>query len=43
MGVPVKLGTGGVEEIIELDLTDGERQELDASVDAVREVVAVLS
>jgi len=43
MGVPVKLGTGGVEEIIELDLTDSERAELDASVAAVREVVAVLS
>ena len=43
MGVPVKLGVGGVEEIIELELTDGERAELDASVAAVREVVAVLS
>ena len=43
MGVPVKLGVGGVEEIIELDLTEAERAELDASVAAVREVVAVLS
>jgi malate dehydrogenase len=42
MGVPVKLGAGGVEEIIELDLSDEERQMLQASADAVREVVAVL-
>lgn len=43
MGVPVKLGRGGVEEIVELDLTDDERAALAASADAVREVVAVLS
>jgi malate dehydrogenase len=42
MGVPVKLGAGGIEEIVELDLTDDERQMLQASADAVREVVAVL-
>ena len=42
MGVPVKLGAGGVEEIVELDLTDAERAELDASSAAVREVVGVL-
>ncbi len=43
MGVPVKLGAGGVEEIIELELTDDEQQALDASAAAVREVVGVLS
>jgi malate dehydrogenase len=42
MGVPVRLGAGGVEEIVELDLTDAERAELDASSAAVREVVGVL-
>jgi malate dehydrogenase len=42
MGVPVKLGAGGIEEIVELDLSDDERQMLQASADAVREVVAVL-
>ena len=42
MGVPVKLGAGGVEEIVELDLTDAERAELDASSAAVRDVVGVL-
>jgi malate dehydrogenase len=42
MGVPVKLGSGGIEEIVELDLSDDERRMLQASADAVREVVAVL-
>jgi malate dehydrogenase len=41
-GVPVKLGAGGVEQIVELDLDDDERQALEASAAAVREVVAVL-
>jgi malate dehydrogenase len=43
MGVPVKLGADGVEEIIELELTDQERSALEASANAVREVVGVLS
>ena len=43
MGVPVKLGTGGIEEIVELDLSDDEGRMLQASADAVREVVAVLA
>jgi malate dehydrogenase len=43
MGVPVKLGAGGVEEIIELDLSEDERAELGRSADAVREVVGVLA
>jgi malate dehydrogenase len=43
MGVPVKLGRAGVEEIVELDLSDDERTALQASADAVREVVGVLS
>jgi malate dehydrogenase len=42
MGVPVKLGAGGIEEILEVDLSDDEREMLQASADAVREVVAVL-
>jgi malate dehydrogenase len=42
MGVPVKLGAGGIEAIVELDLTDEERAAVDASAEAVREVVAVL-
>jgi malate dehydrogenase len=43
MGVPVKLGRRGIEQIIELDLSDDERQALEASAAAVREVVSVLS
>jgi len=43
MGVPVKLGAGGIEEIVELELTEGEQAALAASSDAVREVVGVLS
>ena len=43
MGVPVKLGAGGVEEIVELELSDQERAWLQESAGAVREVVGVLS
>src|SRR5207253_10360399 len=43
MGVPVKLGRGGVEEIIELDLSEDEQRLLRESADAVREVVGVLT
>ncbi len=43
MGVPVKLGAAGIEEIVELDLDDAEREALNASAEAVREVVGVLS
>ena len=43
MGVPVKLGAGGIEEIVELDLSDQERTWLQESADAVRDVVGVLS
>jgi len=43
MGVPVKLGAGGAEEIVELDLSDQERAWLQESADAVREVVGVLT
>jgi len=42
MGVPVKLGADGVEEIIALELTDDEQAALDASAAAVREVVDLL-
>jgi malate dehydrogenase len=43
MGVPVKLGAGGLEEIVELDLSDQENHWLRESADAVREVVGVLT
>jgi malate dehydrogenase len=42
MGAPVRLGRNGVEEIIEVTLTDGERALLDQSADHVRASVANL-
>ena len=43
MGVPVKLGAGGVEEIVKLRLTADERKMLRESAAAVRDVVGVLT
>ena len=43
MGVPVKLGSSGVEEIVQLDLSDDEQRLLQESAGAVREVVGVLT
>jgi malate dehydrogenase len=43
MGVPVKLGAGGVEDVIEVELTDQERGWLEESANAVRDVVGVLT
>jgi malate dehydrogenase len=42
MGVPVKLGRAGIEQIYEVDLDDAERAALDKSAGAVRDVVGVL-
>jgi malate dehydrogenase len=42
VGVPVRLGTSGVEEIVELRLTDDERADLENSAGTVRELVEVL-
>ena len=42
MGVPVKLGAGGVEEIVKLKLTEAEKKMFRESAAAVREVVGVL-
>jgi malate dehydrogenase len=42
MGVPTKLGAGGVEDIVQLRLTPDERKMLRASAAAVREVVSIL-
>ena len=41
-GVPVKLGAGGVEEIIELRLTEEERQTMARSAAAVKESIRAL-
>ena len=37
IGVPCMLGKGGVEKIVELDLTDAQREELHKSADEVRQ------
>ncbi|HEU0337434.1 MAG TPA: malate dehydrogenase [Gaiellaceae bacterium] len=43
MGVPAKLGAGGVEEVVKLRLDAAERKMLRESAAAVREVVGVLT
>ncbi len=43
IGVPVKLGRGGIDEIVELELSEDEQSLLRASAEAVREVVGVLT
>ena len=43
VGVPVKLGAGGIEEVIELGLSDDEREQLEYSANDVREMVEVLN
>jgi malate dehydrogenase len=42
VGVPVRLGTEGIEEIIEIDLDEAEKAELGKSADAVKELVEAL-
>jgi len=42
IGVPVKLGKGGVEEIVELELTDEEKAALASSAEAVRRTIGKL-
>jgi malate dehydrogenase len=42
VGVPVKLGAGGIKSVIEIDLTDDERSALQHSANAVTELVAAM-
>jgi malate dehydrogenase len=42
VGVPVKLGARGVEQIIEIKLTAEEKAALDKSAASVRELVTIL-
>jgi malate dehydrogenase len=42
VGVPVKLGAGGIEKIYEIKLTDEEQAMLKKSADSVQELVDVL-
>jgi malate dehydrogenase len=43
VGVPVKLGKEGVEEIVEIELSDSEREDLQRSAAAVRELVDAMA
>ena len=43
VGVPVKLGKDGVEEIVEIELSDAERDDLHSSAAAVRELVDAMA
>jgi malate dehydrogenase len=42
LGVPVKLGRGGVEQIVEITLTPEEKEALERSAQAVRELFGLL-
>ena len=42
VGVPVKLGSAGVEQIIELELSDAEQTALESSAAAVQELVEIM-
>ena len=42
-GVPVKLGAGGIEEILEVELTDAEAAALKVSADSVQELVDIMA
>src|SRR3989449_2069502 len=43
VGVPVKLGKEGVEEIVEIELSEAEREDLQRSAAAVRELVDAMA
>ena len=43
VGVPVKLGSNGVEEIIEFTLTEEESSALSKSADAVKELISIMA
>jgi malate dehydrogenase len=43
VGVPCKLGASGVEEIVEIELTDDETEQLQSSAGAVRELVETMA
>jgi malate dehydrogenase len=42
VGVPVKIGRGGAEEILEYELTSDERAGLETSANAVRELCSAV-
>jgi malate dehydrogenase len=42
VGVPCKLGSNGIEEVVQIKLTAEEQAALQKSADAVKELVAVI-
>ena len=42
VGVPAKLGRAGMEQVVEIELTESEKAELEKSAEAVRELVEML-
>jgi malate dehydrogenase len=42
VGVPAKLGRGGLEEVVQLELTDDEKAQLETSAEHVRELISKL-
>ena len=42
LGVPVRIGAGGVEEVVELKLTEDEARQLEVSASHVKELVEAL-
>ncbi|MBV9100773.1 MAG: malate dehydrogenase [Candidatus Dormibacteraeota bacterium] len=42
-GVPCRLGTGGLIEVVDVELTESERAELHRSADAVRQIIDVMN
>ena len=43
VGVPVKLGAGGMEQVMEIQLTVDEKAALQGSADSVKELVEVMN
>jgi malate dehydrogenase len=43
VGVPVILGTGGIQKIVEIDLTEQEKADFQKSVEAVKSLVATMN
>ena len=41
LGVPVVIGAGGIEKVVEIELNDGERAALKKSVDGVKSLIAL--
>jgi malate dehydrogenase len=42
VGVPVQIGAGGVERVVEIELSDGEKKALATSADHVKELVEAM-